>query len=159
MSGRSSGFVDPSVAPHPTGSSEPKDGRNDGLCCDICVVGEGHRINVPVGYGTITIAELEYSHDTAVSVDVEDLPRVQVNLNNSFYAAKVTGTGIFTEWLNNVTDPVVTGDFGEFSNQKYSWFLFVASGTDVDIPTNQVVFPNVMTEGNGYSLTLFLNSG
>lgn len=119
---------------------------------DIVVVRNGNRVNVPSGVNP-TVAELEFDHDTAVSHGIEDLPRVQVDVNNTATFIKVTGTGIFTEWINNVNDPVIIGDFGDFANQKYSWFLYVASADSVTLPSTPAVYPNVMTEGWNNSLT------
>ncbi|MBN1115762.1 MAG: hypothetical protein JXA77_01045 [Bacteroidales bacterium] len=120
---------------------------------DICVVGRGHRINATAA--GFTIGRLEFDHDTTLGANgFEDIPRVQINGNYTFNFGKVVGTGMFTQWRANANNPTVTGDFGEFANQKYSWYLFVAENDNVVMPTNQVIFPNLATETNvgGYRL-------
>ena len=115
---------------------------------DIAVIRNGHRVNATSG--NIDVAELEFEHDTTVSTDFEDLPRLQINGNYTFNFEKVTGTGMFTQWIGTTNNPTVTGDFGDFANRKYSWYLFVAENDYINLPTNQVVFPNLATEVNSY---------
>ncbi|MBN2214140.1 MAG: hypothetical protein JW723_07840 [Bacteroidales bacterium] len=143
-----------STDPHggPQGPLNPGAGSTP-RATDICVVGMGHRINATsAGF---TIGRLEFSHDTAVSTDFEDIPRVQINGNYTFAFGKVVGTGMFTQWIGTTGNPTVTGDFGDFANEKYSWYLFVAENNNVTMPTSYSVFPNLATEVNtfGWHLT------
>jgi hypothetical protein len=123
---------------------------------DICVVGLGHRINATTG-ANITIGQLVFSHDTTGASGFEDIPRVQVNGTSAstFAFGKVVGTGMFTQWIASSNNHTVTGDFGDFANEKYSWYLFVAENDNVSLPTAYSVFPNVATETNsgGWHLT------
>ncbi|MBI9063845.1 MAG: hypothetical protein JEZ14_17820, partial [Marinilabiliaceae bacterium] len=120
---------------------------------DIAVIRNGHRIYVEQGANTINIGMLEFEHDTTISTGIEDLPRLQVDLDNTLNLNRIKGTGILTQWIDNADNPVITGDFGEFVDEKYSWFLYVASAGAVDIPATLSVYPNVMTEGDGNTLT------
>ncbi len=120
---------------------------------DIAVIRDGHRINVASGSSNIDIGILEFEHDTTVSTNLEDMPRLQIGTDNKVNIDRVKGTGIFTQWVDNVDDPEIYGDFGEFIDEKYSWFLFVASASSVNIPNQWTLYPNVMTEGDGCTLT------
>lgn len=139
-----------SLSPH--GGAQPQLGGGDNLpqATDICVVGLGHRINATTA--GFTIGRLEFNHDTTVSTGFEDIPRVQIDGNFTFNFGKVVGTGMFTQWIGTTGNPTVTGDFGEFANQKYSWYLFVAESDNVTLPATQSVFPNLATEGSGLHL-------
>jgi len=124
---------------------------------DRVIIGNGHTVNVAYdgsgGYNTEAAGEVIFDHDTTVSHGIEDLPRLQIERGNTMNLNRVSGTGIITQWLDNSRDPVITGDLGDFINQKYSWFLFVANSGQVDIPEIFDIYPNVMTEGSGNVLT------
>jgi hypothetical protein len=139
--------------PHGTLPSQAALTGNLPQATDICVVGLGHRINATTA--GFTIGRLEFSHDTSVNHGFEDIPRVQIDGNYNFNFGKVIGTGMFTQWWGTANNPNVTGDFGDFANEKYSWYLFVARNNNVTLPTTQSVFPNVALETNvgGYHLT------
>jgi len=137
-----------SLDPH--GGTQDPLGGGDNLpeATDICVIGDGHRINATTA--GFTIGRLEFSHDTSVNHGFEDIPRVQIDGNFTFDFGKVVGTGMFTQWIGTTGNPTVTGDFGDFANEKYSWYLFVAQNDYITLPTTQSVFPNVATEGGNH---------
>ncbi len=124
---------------------------------DRVIIGNGHRVSVAYdsggGYNTENVGEIIFAHDTTVSTNLEDFPRLQIERGNTMNLNRVSGTGIITQWIDNSRDPVITGDLGDFVNNKYSWFLFVASAAQVDIPETIALYPNVMTEGDGRVLT------
>nr|WP_319401635.1 hypothetical protein [uncultured Carboxylicivirga sp.] len=130
---------------------------------DIVVIRGGDRVEISksefhvtsyFGYefGNLEVGMLNFEHDTTVSTNLEDLPRLTVYEDNGLNLNRVQGTGIITQYLDNVDDPVLHGDFSEFSNEKYSWFLYVGDANNIDIPETFSVYPNVMLEG-GQSLT------
>ncbi|MDN5292634.1 MAG: fibronectin-binding autotransporter adhesin, partial [Anaerophaga sp.] len=123
---------------------------------DIVIIGNGHRVNVLAdnngGFSDYYAGEVIFEHDTIVSTGFEDIPRLQIARGNNMHLGKVSGTGMITQWINNERDPNIYGDLGDFSNQKYSWFLYIADGTDVVLPESPREYPNVATEGDGYEL-------
>ncbi|MBS2212813.1 hypothetical protein KEM09_15440 [Carboxylicivirga mesophila] len=124
---------------------------------DRVIIGNGHRVSVAYDgtdpYNTENVGEIIFAHDTTVSTNLEDFPRLQIERGNTMNLNRVSGTGVITQWIDNSRDPVITGDLGDFVNNKYSWFLFVASAAQVDIPETIALYPNVMTEGSGRVLT------
>ncbi len=126
---------------------------------DRVIIGEKHRINVnlpswPNSSATYSIGELIFEHDTTFQgKGFEDLPRLQIERGNTMNLTRVSGTGIITQWIDNDRDPVVKGDLGSFVDQKYSWFLYVGTGskTSLNLPVHGI-YPNVATEGDGKKL-------
>ncbi len=136
-----------SLDPHGGAQNPLGGGDNLPQATDICVIGLGHRMNATTA--GFTIGRLEFSHDTSVNHGFEDIPRVQINGNYTFNFGKVVGTGMFTQWIGTTNNPTVTGDFGDFANEKYSWYLFVSENDNVTLPTTQSVFPNIAIENGG----------
>ena len=124
---------------------------------DIVIIGNGHRINVPTdgdgGYSNYYAGEIIFSHDTTVSKGFEDIPRLQIGRGNNMNLGKVSGTGMITQFIGAYRSSNIYGDLGAFANEKYSWFLYVADGADVELPEYPRVYPNVATEGNDRKLT------
>ncbi len=139
---------------HTGGALSWWDGPRNG---DRIVIGNNHRINVAYdGTGTytdITVGELIFDHDTIVSKYFEDLPRLQIERGNKMNLNRVSGTGMLTQWIDNNRDPIITGDLGAFSNEKYSWFLYVGVAASVNAPTYPEIYPNVAFEGQKVTFT------
>ncbi|PLX18864.1 MAG: hypothetical protein C0597_05795 [Marinilabiliales bacterium] len=113
---------------------------------DICIVGNGHRMNA---FNTdVEVAKIIFSHDTTGASGFENVPRVQVSGNNTFSFGTVEGTGMFTQFWGTANQPAVSGDFGDFTNEKYSWFLYVIENTNLTLPSTYTVFPNLAVESD-----------
>lgn len=159
----------------PRGTSIPTNG-------DRVIIGNGHRItitkyddgtkewqwynnewNYGPTYNKITVGELIFEQDTAVSKDKEDFSRLIIYEGNDLNFNKVSGTGVLTQYIDNNMDSRLRGDFGDFVDEKYSWFLYAAdkgSNQQVYIPETFNVYPNVTTQqnpSNNNSILTFTN--
>jgi hypothetical protein len=124
---------------------------------DIVIIGNGHRINVEPdnngGFSNYYAGEIIFDHDTTISTSFEDIPRLQIGRGNNMNLGKVSGTGMITQYIGANRNSNIYGDLGAFANEKYSWFLYVADGADVELPEYPRMYPNVATEGDDRKLT------
>ncbi|PZX17270.1 hypothetical protein LX69_01585, partial [Breznakibacter xylanolyticus] len=117
---------------------------------DIVRIRNNHRIYLPQNSTNIEIGMLEFVPATGVT-DREQLPRLEIFTRNNLILNRIKGVGVFSQHLNNTNNPVITGDFGEFSDETYSWFLFKSDvSAEVELPDDIFIYPNVMTETNDY---------
>lgn len=75
---------------------------------------------------------------------------VQENRNVTF--GRVSGPGTVMIRVNTTQQPVVVGDFGDFSLETTSQYNYTSEQdavTPISLPTNPVVFPNLRFEGAG----------
>ncbi|NBW34545.1 MAG: hypothetical protein EBR30_05900 [Cytophagia bacterium] len=117
----------------------------------IAIIGSGntgannhHSINVT--NNNAVAAELIFA--AAPSGTFQARLTVQPNRNITF--GRVSGPGTVMIRVTTTQQPVVTGDFGDFSLEPASQYNYTSqenSTTPIVLPTNPVVFPNLRFEG------------
>jgi hypothetical protein len=78
--------------------------------------------------------------------------RLTVQENRNITFGRVSGPGTVMIRVNTTQQPVVVGDFGDFSLEETSQYNYTSEQdavTPISLPTNPVVFPNLRFEGAG----------
>ncbi len=119
---------------------------------DIVVIRDGDVIKFESAYNDkIDVGMLKFEHDTTTASNVyTKLSRLMIHQGRSVNFDQVEGTGMVQIYLGS-NSPTVTGDFGDFVNEKYSCVNYTAEA-NVNVPTYFDSYPNLATEGN-YTLT------
>jgi hypothetical protein len=77
--------------------------------------------------------------------------RLTVQPNRNITFGRVSGPGTVMIRVNTTQQPVVVGDFGDFSLETTSQYNYTSTEnavTPIPLPTNPVVFPNLRFEGS-----------